>query len=173
MAVRAYSFCSLPVELPQFELCVRQVRSGIGTTFLNENIGKTVEFSGTQGDFILPSNIKGDLVFLAAGVGIAPVRSQLRYLYENRPEFGSTLIYQCRQDEYLFGGELKKMARSWRKFNLFIKPGGRKNFNIKKRDLPDTIQMIYVVGPPGFVNLSLEILHGFGYDNQVIKFDIW
>lgn len=168
-ARRAYSFCSLPEELPRFEICVRQVPWGLGTNYINDHLGKVVEVSEPQGSFILPK-APVELIFLAAGVGIAPVRPMLKDWYQKYPTARTTLYYKFREGEYLFGEEFEELARKHKNFEiekadhpLFLSPlrRGRKNGGV------------FVVGSPEFVSESIRKLEKIGYNKADINFDIW
>lgn len=171
--LRAYSFCSLPERLPQFEICVRQVPGGQGTKFINSNLGKVVEMSEAQGAFVLPPAAK-DILFLASGTGIAPVRPMLKEWFTKYPDAKAILYYKSREGEYLFGKEFDELARNQKNFKVvadsadippFISPlqRGRKRGGKKA----------FVVGSPEFVSGSIKHLEDLGYNKQDINFDIW
>ncbi len=157
--LRAYSFCSLPEELPQFEICVRDEGPGLGVNFLKNNLGRAVAVSEPQGSFVLPAQ-QTELTFIAAGVGIAPVRPMLRAWFEKYPDAKATLYYKSRLGENLFGEEFKELAD---KHPLSI-----------SRDFPAARNsQVFVVGSPEFVTSSIRKLEEIGYNKADINFDIW
>lgn len=56
-------------------------------------VGATVQLGQAMGDFVLPRNSKTSLVFIAAGIGIAPVRSILTYIKDTNQHRDITIHY--------------------------------------------------------------------------------
>jgi NAD(P)H-flavin reductase len=80
---RPYSIASSPNE-EELELCVRRVPGGTLTTDLFEELaeGETVSLRGPNGDFLLEEPSDRDMVFLATGTGVAPLKSMIEYTFE-------------------------------------------------------------------------------------------
>lgn len=102
------SICSSPTRLDSFELCVRKV--GRFTEALHRrNVGDEI---GIRGPFgvgfpILP--LEGnDILLIAGGLGIAPLRSLIHYIIDNRRDFGKVdILLGCRDPaSMLFSNEL-------------------------------------------------------------------
>jgi len=102
------SICSSPTRLDSFELCVR--RAGRLTEALHQL--KTGDEVGIRGPFgvgfpVVP--LEGnDVLLIAGGLGLAPLRSLINYIIDNRRDFGKVdILLGCRDPEsMLFGGEL-------------------------------------------------------------------
>lgn len=79
---RPYSIASSPDE-EELELCVRRVPGGTLTTDLFEELseGETVSIRGPNGDFLLEEPSDRDMVFLATGTGVAPLKSMIEYTF--------------------------------------------------------------------------------------------
>lgn len=75
---RAYSIASDPAERGELVLHVRYVPNGISTTYIHQQLkaGDRVVFNGPHGDFFLRESDR-EIVFIAGGSGMAPVRSML------------------------------------------------------------------------------------------------
>lgn len=172
--LRAYSFCSPSEELPEFRICVRQVERGLGTNFINDHIGQTVEISAAQGSFVLPEKVD-QAVFLAAGVGISPVWPLIQSFLKRFPRSAATLIYKFSgEGEYIFGSEFEELAGKHRNFIFLPVSDSRESYLEKLVDnIPRGGANVFVVGPPEFVNDNLKNLRELGYNNQDINFDIW
>lgn len=107
------SICSSPTQLESFELCVRRV--GRFTTALHWL--KPGDEIGIRGPFgvgfpVIP--LEGnDVILIAGGLGIAPLRSLIHYIIDNRRDFGKVdILLGCRDPEsMLFCDELE----FWRK----------------------------------------------------------
>src|SRR3972149_6571269 len=107
------SLSSSPTKKETFELCVRKV--GSVTTKLHAlNVGDLVGVRGPYGNGFDSDFLKGkDLLFIAGGLGIAPLRSLFNYVLDNRKDYGRViLLYGCKEPrEMLFGDEVLSLAR--------------------------------------------------------------
>lgn len=110
---RAYSFAN-PYELAVkdgYELCVRKVSGGIGTTFLSDlRKGDTFEATAPYGDFLYREPKEGESAcFIATGTGIAPFRAMIlsKRFQENRPEKTTVLFGLSSEKEIFYHGELE------------------------------------------------------------------
>jgi NAD(P)H-flavin reductase len=94
---RPYSIASSPNE-GELELCIRRVPGGTLTTDLFEELseGETVSLRGPNGDFLLEEPSARDMVFLATGTGVAPLKSMIEYTFEEG--------YDKQRDLWLFLG---------------------------------------------------------------------
>ncbi|MEM3880169.1 MAG: 4Fe-4S dicluster domain-containing protein [Candidatus Bathyarchaeia archaeon] len=107
------SISSSPTKKGTFELCVRKV--GSVTTRLHAlSVGDKVGIRGPFGNGFDAEQLKGkDLLFIAGGLGIAPLRSLFNYVLDNRKDYGRViLLYGCKEPrEMLFGDELRALAK--------------------------------------------------------------
>lgn len=79
---RAYSIASTPHELGALELCIQHVESGIASTyFWGLKEGDKLSISGPHGNFLLKQPVDYDLVFMATGTGVAPLRSMIKHIF--------------------------------------------------------------------------------------------
>ena len=106
------SLSSPPTKKETFELCVR--RLGNLTTKLHKlEVGDKVGIRGPFGNGFDASALKGkDLLFIAGGLGIAPLRSLFNYVLDNRKDYGRViLLYGCKEPkELLFSDEIAALA---------------------------------------------------------------
>jgi sulfite reductase subunit B len=102
------SVSSSPNKSATFELCVRQAGSltqamhGLGE-------GDTVGIRGPYGNGFPVEKILGkDVLFVCAGLGLAPLRSLILYCMENRPNYRRLVtLYGCKKpSERLYTKEL-------------------------------------------------------------------
>lgn len=99
---------SSPTRDDSFELGVRMVGNVTGALHRMEP-GDTVGIRGPFGNGFPVSQLLGqDLLFVAGGIGLCPLRSMIQYAIDKREQFGRiVLLYGCRQPaEQLFRGEL-------------------------------------------------------------------
>lgn len=107
------SICSPPREDSRFELCVRSVGNVTGALHLKRP-GETVGIRGPFGrGFDLRAFEGKDVVFIAGGLGLAPLRSLILAVLSNRNRFGriSILYGAKRPSDILFWDELQKWER--------------------------------------------------------------
>ena len=106
------SLSSPPTKKETFELCVR--RLGNLTTKLHKlEVGDKVGIRGPFGNGFDVQTLKGkDLLFIAGGLGIAPLRSLFNYVLDNRKDYGRViLLYGCKEPkELLFGEEIAALT---------------------------------------------------------------
>jgi sulfite reductase subunit B len=117
------SICSSPTDKGYFELTVRNV--GIFTDRLHKmGKGDTLGIRGPFGKGFPIDHMFGyDLVIVAGGLGIVPLRSLIRYIMYNRNDFGNVqLLIGCRTPkELLFEDETKEwMKRAEVKLNCTV-----------------------------------------------------
>lgn len=107
------SVSSSPTRDGSFELGIRAV--GNVTRALHRlQPGDTLGIRGPFGNGFPVSELLGqDLLFVAGGIGLCPLRSMVQYAIDKRGQFGKiTLLYGCRQPaEQLFQGELAEWRR--------------------------------------------------------------
>jgi CDP-4-dehydro-6-deoxyglucose reductase len=77
LIIRPYSIASPPYESDRIAIVFNRVPGGRGSTYLfSLREGDAVAFEGPQGSFQLRERTR-DLLFVATGTGIAPIRSML------------------------------------------------------------------------------------------------
>ncbi|MDP2942972.1 MAG: FAD/NAD(P)-binding protein [Candidatus Omnitrophota bacterium] len=103
------SVCSSPTDKGYFDLTVRNV--GSFTNALHKlKKGDVVGIRGPFGRGFPIDNMFGyDLVIVAGGLGIVPLRSLIRYVMDNRKDFGRVqILLGCKTPkDFLFRGETK------------------------------------------------------------------
>jgi len=98
---RAYSLANSPTE-DELEICVRRVPGGRLSPRICDDlaVGDDLSVRGPYGDLVLGEQSERDLVFLATGTGVAPLKSMLDYVFETgRDEYAGG-----RRDVWLFLG---------------------------------------------------------------------
>jgi NAD(P)H-flavin reductase len=86
-----FAFSSAP-EDPDLEVLVKR-KAGASHVMYDMQPGDTIELIGIAGHgFGLDEHKHRDLVFVAMGTGVAPLRSALRHALKRRKEFGELIV---------------------------------------------------------------------------------
>jgi len=107
------SISSPPTKKDKFEICVRKL-GNVTNKLHTLNVGDKVGIRGPFGNGFDAEFLKGkDLLFVAGGLGFAPLRSLFNYVLDNRKEYGQViLLYGCKEPkELLFTDELLELAK--------------------------------------------------------------
>lgn len=106
-----FTFASLPSQEGMFEISVR--KTGLLTNALhNLKEGDIIGVRGPYGNTFPMDKMKGkDLVFIAGGCGLAPLRPLIQYVFKKRKNYGVIdIIYGCRTPRDIF---YKEEIKSW------------------------------------------------------------
>lgn len=104
------SISSSPTRESSFDITVRAVGS-VTTALHAQPVGSTVGVRGPYGNgFAVDDYVGMDALFVAGGIGLAPLRSVLAYMLDNRSKYGHiTLMYGARTSkDLLFKQDLAK-----------------------------------------------------------------
>jgi sulfhydrogenase subunit gamma (sulfur reductase) len=86
-----FAFASAPDD-PELEVLVKQ-KAGCSTVIYDMQPGEEIELLGIAGHGFRLDEMKGrDLVFVAMGTGVAPLRSALRHVLRRKGEFGQLVV---------------------------------------------------------------------------------
>jgi ferredoxin-NADP reductase len=178
-----YSIASPPGKDNRFEICLKSGKKGSpadGLCALRE--GAEIRFSRPQGVFVLQP-LAENHVFLAAGTGIAPIRSMVHWLMsEPRHHRGSQvwLLYGARDPESLFfHAEFLHLAERHPTFHytpILSRP--QKEWNGASGYVQHHLHGIvpgsahaYLCGPPAMIHSASHSLHELGWPKSFIHYD--
>ena len=86
-----FAFASAPDDR-DLEVLVKQ-KTGASSVIYNLCVGEQIELVGIAGHGFNLDEIKGrDLVFVAMGTGVAPLRSALRQVFKRKSDFGQLVV---------------------------------------------------------------------------------
>ena len=171
---RYLSLSSSPSESGYFEVTTRRSNSGFKQALFNMVPGHTATISEAMGAFRLDKNSKSH-AFLSGGIGVTPVRSIIRTLYNSGEESDVTLFLgNNNPSTAVFSDELREIASSWDGMKLvevFENSGegcyqGFINEDIVKDELEGTGHTYYVCGPPAMVEAMSSILDSLGIPEE-------
>lgn len=135
------------------------------------------------GDFILPTDKREKLVFIAAGIGVTPFRSMLKHLLDTKEQRDIVMIYAVlNADEIAYEGVLAKAEMSGVRIIGLLRSDsppswwqgslGRLDARFVAEQIPDyKDRKIYLSGPNGMVqNVRADLLSS-GVSRRQIKTD--
>lgn len=95
-----FAFASAP-EDAELELLIKRREDPVSRALYNARAGDRVELSGVVGrGFEMDALVGRDLVFVAMGTGVAPLRSALRHALKRKSDFGQIVVlYGARTPE--------------------------------------------------------------------------
>ncbi|MEA3287741.1 MAG: FAD/NAD(P)-binding protein [Candidatus Marinimicrobia bacterium] len=164
------SISSAPHNNGRFELCIRQV--GVLTNVLKKyEAGDSLGIRGPYGKgFPIEKLLGKDILIIAGGIGLVPLRSLINYVLDNRTDFGRLIIlYGAKTpNELLFKEEIAEwIARDDVEFHVTVDQGdenwtgntGVITTLIPGLDLNLNTTIAAITGPPimyKFVIMSLK-----------------
>lgn len=171
---------SPPSERDYLQFTVMKV--GEVTTKLHElRAGDKVGLRGPMGNWFPYEEMKGkDVVLIAGGIGMAPLRTLLLFILENRADYGKVrLLYGCRTPQDICYKEEIPYWRSQRDIEVTLTvdrraPGWTEMVGlvpeVLKEIAPSPKNSVAVTcGPPVMIKYTLEALKELGFgDGQII-----
>lgn len=185
LPARAFSFASAPHD-DLLDLTIE--RTGAVSSALHAlPIGSEIAIRGPLGRFRLPDPIDRDVLMIAGGTGIAPLRSMLRHLAVHRPGQNVRLVYSVqRPQDIIYRAELELLAKEWANFQQTItitRPdpstdwsgrNGRVSLVLFSTFGPSLVEHIPILcGPPAFVFDCIRMLVELGVPRDRILTEQW
>jgi len=103
---RSYSISTPPSDKRHFEICVRAVAGGHGSNWVHRlRTGAKITCEGPVGDFVLADDDL-DIVMVATGTGMSPIKSMLLHLLDQRSTRRVRLLFGVRTVQDLFYTDL-------------------------------------------------------------------
>jgi len=185
MVYRAYSIASAPSDGRHVELEIGYARNGLATTFIFEHLktGQVMSFNGPHGDFRLSDGGR-DMVMIAGGSGLAPMKSMLCDMRDRNITRKVRLFFGARSPAEIFHADLMaSLERTLPDFK-FIPTVAAKNpeekwkgeiglvTGVLDRRLEDNFNgEAYLCGSPAMIEACLEILRRKKIPEERIFYD--
>jgi ferredoxin-NADP reductase len=171
---RAYSLASSPDD-EELELCLDLVPGGAGSHHLFQLApGAVVRLTGPWGTFVLDRPPDGELVFVADGTGIAPIRPMLRRALETAAH--PIHLLHGSDGAPLYGRELVALAGSHRLLTVAHVPRARLRDEVVRRWIDaddDRRRHFYVCGIGDIVRTLRDLLRRAGYERRAVQYEKW
>jgi len=179
---RSYTISSSPVHTDHVEITPKRVENGRVSRFLLDRakIGLTVEATGPYGRFYFDETLHRSIVLIAAGAGITPMISMLRYIDHRGISIPATLLYGVRtRKDIIFETELERLRKCIPTFNYSVSLSqpdemwkGRKGRLTRELILDHLTDLdsptFFLCGPPGFMDSVRRVLTSLGVNEDRI-----
>lgn len=163
--------------------------AGVGSSYVyGLKSGDEVSLTGPFGNFQL-RNSDREKIFIGKGAGMAPLRSQLSYLFENGQSkekvsfwYGAHALEDVFYDDYF-----KKLEDENQNFSFHLslsQSSNVENWNGYRGQIQDVLFAeylsehedprnidYYLCGSPGMIKAALKMLHDLGVEDEMILFD--
>ena len=175
-----FSITSSPTQEEYMEFSIK--KCGCLTSWLHAiEPGQMITIRGPYGNgFPVDTELKGkNLLFIAGGIGLAPLRSVINYVLDNRADYGTVdILYGSRSADDLV--QLKEIQEVWMKtegVNVYLtidreQEGwdGHVGFvpNYLKEIGFDTNKTALVCGPPIMIKFVLAGLEELGFSRDQV-----
>lgn len=175
-----FSITSSPTNREYMEFSIK--KCGCLTEWLHMmDVGQEITIRGPYGKpFPVETDLKGkDLLFIAGGIGLAPLRSVINYVRDNRQNYGDIqVIYGARSKDDLV--DYHEILDEWMQddgveVNLTIDReqegwDGHVGFipNYVKELAPDLKKTVLMCGPPIMIKFTLAGLQELGFDKTQV-----
>lgn len=182
---RAYSIASSPSDKGLIQLIIRKVPHGISTTYVFDHLkeGDRLDLNGPYGDFYLRDSDR-EMICIAGGSGLAPIKSILHYLAENNIRRKASFFFGCvaKRDLY-YVDEMKAFEEKIPDFRFIpalSAPEEGDNWagetglitEVVDRHITDGSEMeAYLCGSPGMIDACIEVLRRKGVPEDRIYYD--
>ena len=180
--VRSYTISSSPVRTDHVEITPKRVENGCVSSFLHDGAqtGLTVEATGPYGRFYFDETLHRSIVLIAAGAGITPMISMLRYIDDRGLSTPATLLYGVRtRKDIIFETELERLRECVPSFNYSVSlsqpdemwTGGKgrltREFILEHLTDLDS-PTFFLCGPRGFMDSIRQVLVSLGVNESRI-----
>jgi Na+-transporting NADH:ubiquinone oxidoreductase subunit F len=182
---RAYSCSSVPSRKDSVELEIRLVPNGICTTYVFQYMkeGDEVTINGPYGEFYLRDS-DAEIVFIAGGSGMAPIKSILLNMAEKGIDRKTTYFFGARTTRDLFlVDEMRELEKRLPRFTFvpaLSAPTEEDNWSgetgliteVLDKHLQDGNNVeAYLCGSPGMIDASVGVLTQKGLPEELIFYD--
>ena len=175
-----FSITSSPTNKEFMEFSIK--KCGCVTSFLHAmEEGQQITVRGPYGNgFPVKSEFKGkNMLFIAGGIGLAPLRSVINYIRDNRADYGTVdIVYGSRSMDDLV--DFREIQEEWKNepdFNVYLtidRPqdgwDGHVGFvpaYVKEVNIP-TDRTAVLCGPPIMIKFTLQALLELGFNKEQV-----
>jgi len=175
-----FSITSSPTNQAYQEFSIKQC--GVLTDYLHGlAVGSQIGVRGPYGNhFPVETALKGrDLLFIAGGIGLAPLRSVINYVLDNRENYGKVdILYGARSAVDLI--QLAEIENTWKKaedVNVYLTiDRAQEDWHGNVGFVPAYLKelgfladkTVLICGPPIMIKLTLVALEEMGFSKEQV-----
>ena len=184
--MRSYSVASPPHQKDPVELIIKYVDNGVASEFFWNSLKEGDSFSsrGPFGAFVMKEPLPGEVMFVATGTGVAPLRSMIHHLYhtgEGQKRKIWLFLGIRYETEILYDDEWKELAA---KHNFVYIPtiSRPKNWSgevgyvqekVKNKFDGSRETSVYSCGGDAMVKALKAVLEEKGFKKEQLHYEIW
>lgn len=179
---RPYSIASAPIWKGFVDLCWKRVEGGIATNYLwTLKEGDTMQIQGPLGRFTVRQPLPKTIIFISTGTGIAPFRSMIHTLLDQKAAVEIWNIFGNRFDEdILYKEEFEALASKHSNFKNVFTVSRPKNWkgetqyvqHMLKKYIPDAKDKhIYICGLTSMINEVVAMATSMGFAKEQIFYE--
>jgi ferredoxin-NADP reductase len=180
-----YSIASAPLESQQERYLEFLVRQDSASRLIDVKEGTRLAVEGPFGSFTMPAApVEKNFLFVAGGIGIAPLRSMIRQAVLLRQPGTLRLLYSARSpDDFAYLPELRAMAREGQlDVALTVTREASSGWRGERgRITPDRLAplvatpetLCFVCGPTSMVDAVPKMLKDLGIPGARIRIEEW
>ena len=181
---RAYSVANAPRSDGAVSLLVGRARGGAASTWVHEALrpGEVVQLTGPFGSFLDDPDATAPGLYLAAGSGLAPIRSLVEAALEGGCRASVTLVFSARTEaDVIDGARFASWEARGPRFR-FIRtltgasgppPLGRVPALLPSLGALPTQADVFVAGAPGFVAACSRALTDLGASRVAVRTEVF
>ncbi len=182
LSTRTFTISSSPYQWKNngtITITVKKVPNGKVTGWMHDHLrtNDVISISQAAGDFVLDQDVDAGVGYIAAGSGVTPIMSQLRWLSANNMPVPAKLLYFANtRDDFIFGSEIRALTQSNQRLSSHLIASY--DDGDSKHKLPQSPicaehiaallesrpQQIYLCGPHPFREIAKSLLQEAGYD---------
>jgi ferredoxin-NADP reductase len=170
---RTFSLASSPHDKEPIMIAMRIRKTGFKTALKAAALGTKFTVSRPRGSFTLHKDITRTAVFIAGGIGIAPIRSILQHATQERLPHKLYLFYSNREaDDAAFLEEFENMTVQNPNLTLIPTPYEKGHINremLSRYLLGLNGPIYYIAGPSGMVTAMTDLLNSSGVSDDDIR----
>ncbi|MBI2546524.1 hypothetical protein HYV81_05060 [Candidatus Woesearchaeota archaeon] len=181
---KAYSISSSPSNTKWIEITVKK-EGPFSTRMTKLQVGDKVKIRGPIGHFVFKDDYKQDIMLIAGGTGIAPLRSMWQYIIERELPNNVKLLFSTKiPEDIIYKQELEELKKHNKNVQVTVtltrvQDGwdGRKGridwgmINEHVTDFKNTL--FFICGPDAMVNDLQKALRDNGAAIGQVKIEKW
>lgn len=179
---RPYSMANAPRSDGTVDFHVRMVDGGAVSTPMVRGlkVGDTLRMGAPVGDLTLADELPRDLLFVAGGTGLAPLKAMLEEAAARKPPPNVHLFFGGRTEDALYDlVGLEKMAAEYSWLTVTPAVSEQDDYQGQRGSLADVVARFgpwgdrdaYICGSPAMVDATRDRLRSLGIPEQRIRSD--